>query len=225
VRDVESLKAELRHVLWLGGAPDAGKTSVAREQARKHGWQFYHLDAAEPSHIVRTTVEQQPTFARFLAMTMDERWVSRTPEEMAAMVVTNSAERFPLVIEDLRAFSGETPLLAEGPWLFPELVAPLLTSPRQALWLNPTVEFKRASAARRDKPAFRHETSDSERATRNWFERDMLLAAHIERQAQEHGLRVVTVDGSRSLEEMVAMVAEHFSQCTGAHLAYSPADR
>lgn len=208
--DGDALKLALRHVLWLGGAPDAGKTSVAKELVRRHGLQLYHLDSAEPSHIARTTPERQPTFAAFLAMTMDQRWVTRSPEEMAEQVVASSAERWPLHLEDVLALPEEPPVLAEGPWLLPELVAPLLSNPRQAIWLEPSEAFKRASAERRDKPGFRRETSDPERATRNWFERDLLIAAHVRRGVEERGLALLAVDGSRPLDEMVALVERRF---------------
>jgi len=206
----DALKRALRHVLWLGGAPDAGKTSVAREIAGRHGLHLYHLDSAEPSHIARTTPERQLTFAAFLAMTMDQRWVTRSPAEMAEQVVSSSAERLPLILADVLAMPKEPGVLAEGPWLFPELITPLLSDPRQAVWLEPTAAFKRASAARRDKPGFRHETSDPDRATRNWWERDVLIAVHIRRGVAERGLALLTVDGSRPLDEMVALVEQHF---------------
>jgi hypothetical protein len=115
-----------------------------------------------------------------------------------------------MALEDLIALPRERPILAEGPWFFPGYVAPLLHSPHQALWLVPTEDFKRGSAARRDKPASRHGTSDPERATRNWFARDMLLADHAEAEARQLGLTVWRVDGAKSIEEMEAAVAAHF---------------
>ena len=46
--DDETRKQALTHVLWIGGAPDAGKTSVALALAEKYGLQFYleehHVD-------------------------------------------------------------------------------------------------------------------------------------------------------------------------------------
>lgn len=36
----DTLKAALRHVLWIGGAPDAGKTTVARILAERHRFQL-----------------------------------------------------------------------------------------------------------------------------------------------------------------------------------------
>ena len=81
-------------------------------------------------------------------MAMDERWVLGTPEEMARATIESSRERIELVIEDLLARPSETPIVAEGPWLFPEFTAPLVSSDRQAIWLVPTTEFRERALAR-----------------------------------------------------------------------------
>ncbi len=49
--DVFELKHRLRHVLWIGGSPDSGKTSIASELARKYGLQVYHFDRHEMEHF------------------------------------------------------------------------------------------------------------------------------------------------------------------------------
>jgi hypothetical protein len=210
------LTRALAHVRWIGGAPDAGKTTVARRLAGRLGWQLYLQDQFWREHGERATPERYPHYAAFIAMTMDERWVLRSPEEMAAGVIANSAELFDMALEDLLELPQEPPILAEGPWFFPEHVAPLVHSPHQAIWLVPTEDFKRGSAARRDKPAIRHGTSDPERATRNWFARDMLLADHAEAEARVLGLTVWRVDGSKSIEELEASVEAHFGGYAGS---------
>jgi hypothetical protein len=216
-----TLRERLRHVLWIGGAPDAGKTSVARALAAAHGLRAYHLDAAGPSHWARATPERHPCLSTFLAMSMDERWVLRSPEAMAEGVLGTGPEHTALAIEDLLALLSEPPIVAEGPWFFPVDIAPLLSDSRQAIWLVPSEEFKRASAARRGKPTFRDETSDPDRATRNWLARDLLLGEHVRRQARELGLTVYDVDGSRSLDEMVALLERHLAP----YLSFPPEAR
>jgi hypothetical protein len=207
----EASRDALRHVLWIGGAPDAGKSTVARVLAEQRGLQVYQLDAMVQSHEARLTLERQPEKFAFAAMSLDERWVLRTPEAMAEHVLRTGPESLALAIEDLLALPGTPPIVAEGPWFFPTDLAPLLSHPRQALWLVPSEGFKRASAARRDKPQSRHDTSDPERATRNWLARDLLLGEAVRRQARALGLVVYEVDGSRSVAEMVALLAASFA--------------
>ena len=47
-----NLLSALAHVLWIGGAPDAGKTSIAK-CSRKQQLQVYHFDRHEPAHFDR----------------------------------------------------------------------------------------------------------------------------------------------------------------------------
>ena len=205
-----TLANALRHVIWLGGAPDAGKTTLAHELARARGLTLYIQDRHEPEHFARATTKQHPEISAFWAMSLDERWVSRAPEEMAAQVVRSSAERFSLLVEDVLALPCDVPMLVEGPWLFPELVAPALSDTHQALWLVPTLDFKQASAAARGKPGVSHETSDPDRATRNWLARDLLLGAHIRQSAAALGLELWQIDGGLSPEELAGRAERHF---------------
>lgn len=101
--------------------------------------------------------------------------------------------------------------MAEGYGFSPDLVLPLLTSTRQAIWLVSNEEFKRASYERRGKGTSFADTRDPVRARRNHMDRDMLLAEHIQRRAQELGLAVVGIDGTRSLQEIITLVAAQFA--------------
>ena len=53
--DAAARRAALAHVRWLGGAPDAGKTTVARALAHRFGLRLYLLDDAQPAHWARAT--------------------------------------------------------------------------------------------------------------------------------------------------------------------------
>jgi hypothetical protein len=202
------MTAELAHVLWIGGAPCAGKTSVARRLAEHHGLQVYHFDEQQASHIARSTPERHPLLHAFLAMTMDERWLQRTPTEMARGVIGSWSERFGLVLEDLRALSPDEPIVAEGAGLFPELVSPLLSCPHQAIWLVPTADFC-ATMRRRRGSAMPAATTDPERAWQNLIDRDVLVARHIRERAEDLGLTVVEIDGTQTCEAVAAAVADH----------------
>jgi hypothetical protein len=100
------------------------------------------------------------------------------------------------------------PIVAEGSGLFPELVAPLLASSHQAIWLVPTAAFC-ATMHRHRGSALPAETSDPERAWCNLIDRDVLLVRYVRQRAEELALAVVEIDGSRSSDEVAAVVAEH----------------
>jgi len=120
-------------------------------------------------------------------------------------------DRFPLVMEDLIALPRERGVVAEGFGLLPEFLAPLLSSPAQALWLAPTDAFKQASMIRRGKPSFGAQVSDPERAKTNLCIRDRLLAKYIHEQVLKYGYTLYEVDGARSADEMVDLIEQHFA--------------
>src|SRR5581483_7283176 len=93
----------------------------------------------------------------------------------------------------------------------PDLVAPHLEDPRRAIWMIPTPDFKRRSWAARDKPSFKRQVSDPERAIRNAFDRDLLLGEEIARQAAAHGFDVMIVDGSQDEAAITAMLEARFA--------------
>lgn len=216
----DDLESILQHVLWIGGGTDAGKTSIARAIASRYGLQVYHYDRNESSHIERLINAGSIYFQKLVTKTaagywelgdVDEYWVLRSPEVMAQETIVSWKERFPLVVEDLQAMPKEPLIIAEGPGLFPECVYRVLRSPPQAIWLVPTETFKRALVKQRGKPGVRAQTSDPERATENLIGRDMLMARLVREEAQERGLRLCEVNGSQTLEEMVAVVEHHFA--------------
>jgi len=116
-----------------------------------------------------------------------------------------------MTLEDLSALPPSPPVLAEGWGLRPALLAPLLDSPRRAIFLVPSDEFRRRQL--RELPRASRmfiATSDPEQAQRNRVERDGLLARELLNSARRLGLRTVTVDGTLGVAEVADLVAEHF---------------
>jgi len=204
------LRRDLSHVLWIGGATDAGKTTIAEIIAERCGLQLYHYDRHDLRHVERLA-ETRPRYRAFLDASLDERWVHPEPEDLLAFLLRGFQDRFPLVIEDLLEAPREPAILAEGFGFMPDLLWPVLSSRRQAAWLVPTEDFKRASMERRNKPSFKNQVSDPERATANVFVRDMMLTEEIMAQAASRALTVHEVDGTRSVEEMARMIRQHLA--------------
>jgi hypothetical protein len=139
---------------------------------------------------------------------MDERWVLQTPEAMTASTLAQFAERFEMVLEDLAAMDARG-VVAEGFGLLPELVAPHLRSWRQAIFLLPTPATRERNYASRGWTGI-DGTSEPDRARRNKLERDALLTEHVRRTARAHDLAAVELDGSHTLEQVVAAVERQF---------------
>jgi hypothetical protein len=180
--------------------------------AERHGWQTYFFDRHELAHFGRAEPERQPAlWAQHPdRMGPEERWLGSTPGQMARDTLASWMERCAMALDDLRALPATPPIVAEGPGFFPDCVAPLLSDPRQGVWLVPSETFKRASVARRDKLST-VPLSDRERAVENLIERDLLMAEHVRQRAHALGLDVIEIDGSRSLEEIAALLEARFA--------------
>jgi hypothetical protein len=187
------------------------QASIARELAYRFDLRIYPLDAYGYDHLRRSA---EP----LLAADHDERWLRPTPEQLAQRFVRESARRLPFVFEDLERMRDGPLVVAEGPQLFPALVARRLASPGHGLWLVPTEAFQARSLGDRAAPSG---TSDPALAARNRLGRDAILNRLNRDQAAELGLTVVEVDGVLDLAQTTEVVAERF----GERLAAGPRAR
>ncbi len=203
----------LGHVLWIGGSPCAGKTSISDRLAQTYHLQVYHFDRTEREHIARRIAQGDARLTAFLSQSMDERWLMRSPEVMAQSVISFWTQRFHQVLEDLLTLPQDTGIITEGPGLFPECVFPCLFDPHQAIWLVPTEAFCTAIRQHRHAAGIDgfQQTSDPERALRQLIERDHLLARYVKQQTEALHLPLYEVDGNRSLDEMTTLVEQHFA--------------
>jgi hypothetical protein len=212
------LAQEFAHVLWIGGASDAGKTTIARLLAERHRWQWYPCDLHEHNHLIaRADPERHPAIYAEFQQSLDERWVQTTPETMFQTILATNDERFPMILDDLRAMPTRPMIVVEGPRLFPHLVVPMLTSRDQAVWLMPTEAFAQESATRRDKPHGRFASSDPERFRQNFLGRELLLRDYIRKEIAAYDGSCIEVGGSRAIEEIARQVDIQFKRYIHAH--------
>lgn len=215
--DQQSLVQALSRVLWIGGSPCSGKSTISHTIARIYVFLDYHADAWESNHFNRRVAAGDAEAEAFLKMSMNQRWIERSVETLTQEVIESWTRRFSLVIEDLLALPRDTFIVADGNF-FPACVAPYLSSPNQAIWLVPTDTFchqgRRArwaeQAVRQKRHGVYNEGSDPEKRQSNIIARDCQLARYVKQQAEALSLTVHEVDGSRSREAMTELVERHF---------------
>lgn len=202
----------LSKVLWIGGAPDAGKTTVAAKLAAKYNLLHYEFDrhAMMPEQLDRS---KAPRAFEWFEKSPNELWQQRSPEEIAAHTLETYEEIFPTQLQDLLNFANDSMVIAEGCLFSPKLVAPLLPSKTQAIWLFPSSDFKKKSFNERGKDRYstRDKNSDPALATHNFFARDLILAEQLKAEADIRQLEFLEIDGSLSPNEVMTTIESHFA--------------
>lgn len=192
---------DFSHILWLGGSTCAGKTSVAKRLAAAHGLRVYHCDEAFEEHRRRARPDRHPGFCRIMDLSGPELW-SRPADEQVRSLLAFYADDLGMILEDLRALPADGPVLVEGTGLLPGRIAALAAAPRQALYLISTPDLRRWLYAERGEWV----RGMPEEA----FARDDELALRRATEAAALGLPVITVDGSRTVEETAELAARSF---------------
>lgn len=209
--DVVALRAPLQHVYWIGGGSGAGKSTIARRIAARHGLRRYGTDELMSDHASRCTPGDSPFLSEFVAMNMDERWVNRAPVTMLETFHWFRGEGFGLIVEDLLRLPTEPGVIVDGFRLLPRLVTPLLALPCHAVWLLPTPDFRRAAFDNRGSLwDISRRTSDPERALRNLLERDRMFTERLYDETERLELRVIEVDTTMTEDELTDRVTEAF---------------
>jgi 2-phosphoglycerate kinase len=199
----------LRHVYWIGGGSGAGKSTVARRLAARHGLRVYSTDDVMPDHGGRITLDDAPLLSEFAAMDMDQRWVNRSPKTMLETFGWFRGEGFALIVEDLLRLPAEPGVLVEGFRLLPRLVRPLLAASDHAVWLLPTPGFRRAAFGSRGSLwQIAGKTSNPGKALHNLLDRDRMFTDHLRQEARDLRLRVIDVSTVMTEDDLARQVSQ-----------------
>ncbi len=218
---MDSLSEKLRHVYWIGGGSGSGKSTVAKRLAERYGLQLYATDETMRDHGHRTPSAERPFGCAFDEMSMDERWLNRSPDIMLQTFHFFRGECFGRIIEDLLEFPPDRRVVVEGFRLLPALVKPLLYTSNQSVWLLPTPDFRLAAFESRGTLwNIAGKTKDPERALQNLLLRDALFTDRLREETARAGLPAIEVDTSMMKGNLTNRIATLFGLRKMSHSSH-----
>jgi hypothetical protein len=203
------LPPALAHVRWIGGAPDAGKTTLAHLLGERYGLSVYSCDDHEDERFNDYSQNPAAFIHRWVKLSVDERFIEHPPQLQADNVMRIETESLPYVVRDLLAMPKDGLIVVEGN-LLPTTLAPYLSAAQQAVFLVPSDAFRQASFYRRGKHEGHRERSDPDRALQNHLERDRLIGQRVRAEAQSQNLTLLEINENLSEEAIADAVARHF---------------
>lgn len=206
----EKIKKILATAYFIGGSPCSGKSSIAGVLAEKCNLSYYNIDSYSEQHVKQSNPEKQPVMYNFSTLTWDEIWM-RSINEQVDEEFEFYRERFPMILSDLITFDADKPVILEGAALLPELINKLNIDKRRVIYMVPSKEFQVKYYSEREfKNAILAQCKYPDQAFTNWMERDHRFGKQVVHDAKKLGMRVIHVEGKRSLEENYELVKEHF---------------
>lgn len=203
----------MQALYWMGGAPCAGKTTIAQIIAQEFGWRVLHLDRHVEDYLKRADPDRHPTLTEYNSLGL-QRFLSMTAQAQLARIWHMSAEWFGFLLEDALALPTDAPILVEGSNIRPRDVVATGVDLRRTVWLAPTEDFLLATYPHRGswvQGVLAQFPQDQQiDIFDQWMQRDAAHAAQSLAQARQLGIRTFAVDGSTSLLENAEIVMKHF---------------
>ncbi len=200
----------MENVLWLGGSPCAGKSSISRILESNFDINVYRVDAAFETHRTQFSQPLHPALCNWESSTWNQRWMQPI-DKLVRDAIKIYQEHFTLIIEDVRAFPKDKPLLVEGTALLPQEVSRVLLKRNDAIWLIPTPDFQKENYSQREWIyEILKQCDNQEEAFHNWMERDVAFAEFVINEARRLNLEWLLIDERKTIEENAMIIAKHF---------------
>lgn len=192
-----------KRVLFIGGSPCSGKSTVAEYISNKYGAHYFKVDDFLDKYIDLAAEKGYPVCKRCLDMTPEEVWM-REPLLQCDEEFLIYEEISEMVFFDLQKIDADL-IITEGAAYTPKVMKKY--GVRDYITIVPVPDFQITHYKEREWVPFVLEgCSDKGQAFDNWMERDILFARQVKAECEENGVVCIVNDGSGTKCEMFRTV-------------------
>ena len=204
------IKEYLRNVYFISGTACGGKTTVTKALGEKYGIPVYVIDDQFTIHQLMSDKEHQPTMNTFFKDA--DEFFGRSVEEYKKWLLGNKAEQLDFVLLDLIKLSKDRVILCDLHIVVEE--ADKITDPeRIAFMIHKPENIVDTYCNRPDHQPFNnfiHSAADYEKAKATCEQTLTEINVDAYNFIKNSGYFWVERDNTRSVEDTVALVEEHF---------------
>lgn len=197
-----------KRVLFIGGSPCSGKSTIAERISKEYGAFYFKVDDFLGEFIDIAAEKGYPTCKKIVAMTPEEIWM-REPLIQCEDEFLIYDEISESVFKYLEKIDADF-IVTEGAAYTPNVMEKY----RKKAYISiiPTPDFQISHYKEREWVSYILEgCSDKQQAFNNWMKRDILFAKQVKAACEEHFVPCIVNDGLRSQDEMFRIVQELFS--------------
>lgn len=196
-----------KRVLFIGGSPCSGKSTVAERISKEYGAYYFKVDDFLDKFINIAAEKGCPTCKNSITMAPDETWM-REPSIQCEDEFLIYDEISELVFEYMEQISADF-IVTEGAAYTPRMMNNYRD--KEYISIIPTADFQIAHYKEREwVPYVLEGCSDKQQAFNNWMERDILFAQKVCVECKENGIPCIVNDGTMTQDEIYHIVKELF---------------
>lgn len=200
----------LKNVYFITGTPCGGKTTISRALSKRFGIPVYDIDERFEEHRRMSDPEHQPSMNREFRDA--DEFFGRSVEEYKAWLLNNTREQLDFVIMDMIRLAQEGPVLCDCHLTLEQ--ANTLSDPSHiAFLIKEPKALVEDYCNRPDHQGFQdfiHSATDYEKAKETCNETLLSLNLKLYQDVKQSRYFWLERDNGRSVEETVALLAEHF---------------